>query len=230
MAATVFGSTLLIQGSEPLLAERAVSVQVAKARREHPDAEFSEVTAPELADGRFADLIGGSLFASQSIVVVHDLANLPDEALPLVRQSALEPHADLCLILVHRGGMKGKALLDALKKAKVASVSADPVKSWELPRFVAAEAGQLGMTLDQSAGEALVDAVGADLRALVGALRQLASDYDGEQVSATMVRRYFGGRAEVTSSRWLTTCWPAGRAGLEKNCAGRWPPRWRQCW
>lgn len=195
----VFGSTLLVQGSEPLLAERAVAGQVARARKQHPEAELSEVNAVELADGRFADLIGGSLFASHSIVVVHDLANLPDEALPLLKQTALEPHAELCLILVHGGGVKGKGLIDALKRAKVASVSADPVKTWELTKFVAAEARQLGVGLDQAAGEALVDAVGADLRALVGALRQLSSDYDGEQVSATMVRRYFGGRAEVTS-------------------------------
>lgn len=195
----VFGSTLLINGSEPLLAERAVAAQVARARREHQDADLNEVTAAELADGRFADLIGGSLFASHAVVVVTDLANLPEEALPLVRQTALDPHPELCLILVHGGGQKGKGLLDALKKAKVATISADPVRQWELPKFVATEARALRMSLDVPAAQALVDAVGADLRALTGALRQLSSDYDGEQVSAAMVRRYFGGRAEVTS-------------------------------
>ncbi len=78
----VFGGTLLVRGSEPLLAERAVAAQVAIARRERPNAEVTEVTAAELADGRFADLIGGSLFASDAVVVVTDLANLPDKALP----------------------------------------------------------------------------------------------------------------------------------------------------
>lgn len=198
-ANTVFGSTLLIQGAEPLLAERAVAAQVARARREHPHAEFTEVAASELADGRLADLIGGSLFAAEAIVVVTDLANLAEEALPLLRQTALDPHPELCLILVHGGGVKGKALLDALKKGGVPISKADPIKAWELPRFVGAEARSLRMGMDDQASQALVDAVGADLRALTGALRQLTSDYDGEQVSAAMVRRYFAGRAEVTS-------------------------------
>lgn len=199
VSATVFGTTLLVRGAEQLLAERAVDAQLARARAEQPDAELTEVNAADLADGRFADLIGGSLFASYAIVAVTDLANLPDEAAPLVMQTALDPHSELCLVLVHGGGLKGKALLDALKKAKVATVAADPIKQWELPRFVAAEARGLQMRLDEQASEVLIDAVGADLRALTGALRQLASDYQGAQVSATMVRRYFAGRAEVTS-------------------------------
>ena len=196
---SVFGSTLLVQGAEPLLAERAVAARVAQARREHPDAELTEVNAAELADGRFADLIGGSLFASWVIVVVNDLASLPEQALPLVRRSALEPYPELCLVLVHGGGLKGKALIDALKKAKVTRIAADPVKAWELPKFVAAEAKSLRMGMDVQAAQDLIDAVGTDLRSLAGALRQLASDYQGEQLSATMVRRYFDGRAEVTS-------------------------------
>ena len=114
----VFGGTLLVRGSESLLAERAVAAHLAIARRERPDAEVTEVTAAELADGRFADLIGGSLFASDAVVVVTDLANLPDQALPLVRQTALAPHDELCLVLVHGGGIKGKALLDAFENSE----------------------------------------------------------------------------------------------------------------
>lgn len=199
------------------MAERAVDAQLARARKEQPDAELNEVSASSLADGSFADLIGGSLFAAHSIVVVTDLANLADEAAPLVKQTALDPHPELCLVLVHGGGVKGKALLDALKKAKVTTVPADPIKPWELPRFVAAEARALNMSLDAQASEGLIDAVGADLRALTGALRQLAADYQGDQVSAAMVRRYFAGRAEVTSFAVANDAL-AGRSGpaLEK--------------
>lgn len=199
MTPSVFGSTVLVQGAEPLLAERAVKSQVSRARREQLDAELYEVAAGELADGQFGDLIGGSLFATHSIVVLNDLANLPEEALPLVRQTALAPPPELCLILVHAGGVKGKALVDALKKAKVPVVRADPLKQWELATFVAGEARGLRMRMDDQTGQAVVDAVGSDLRAISGALRQLSADYEGQQVSAAMVGRYFGGRAEVSS-------------------------------
>ncbi len=211
-AASVFGTTLLIQGAEALLAERAVAKQLRRARAEQPGAEFTEVSAPELADGRFVELTGGSLFASHSIVLVTDLANLPEEALPLVKQTALNPHPELCLVLVHGGGVKGRGLLDALKKAKIPVISAEPVKSWELPKFVAAEARSLKMTMDAGAGEALVDAVGSDLRSLTAALRQLAADHEGQTVTAEIARRYFSGRAEVTSFAVVADVL-AGRAG-----------------
>ena len=61
-----------------------------KARRERPDAEESEVAAVDLADGRFADLIGGSLFASHAVVVITDLASWMEEywrCRPLGRRS-----------------------------------------------------------------------------------------------------------------------------------------------
>ncbi len=189
---------MLIQGSEPLIAERAVAGRVAQAQREHPDAELTQIHAGDLGDGRFADLTGGSLFASWVIVVVDDLASLPEQSLPLVKQIALDPFPELSLTLVHGGGAKGRGLIDALKKAKVSCIAADPIRAWELPKFVAAEARSLRMSMDTQASQDLIDAVGTDLRSLTGALRQLASDYQGEQLSASMVRRYFAGRAEVT--------------------------------
>lgn len=214
---SVFGSSLLIQGSEALLAERAVTTRVTQAQREHPDAELTRVAAPELADGRFADLIGGSLFASWVIVVVTDLANLPDHATALVKQTALHPHPELCLVLVHGGGNKGKGFIDALKKAKVTRIAADPVKSWKLPEFVTSEARRLRMGMDAHAAQDLIDAVGSDLRSLAAALSQLAADYENEQLTGEMVRRYFAGRAEVTSFAVADDAL-AGRAGpaLEK--------------
>ena len=43
-------------------------------------------------------------------------------------------------------GPKGKGLLDKLKAAGVEVVDCPPVKAWELPQFVSAEAKQLGTT------------------------------------------------------------------------------------
>ena len=68
------------------------------------------------------------------------------------------------------------------------------------------------MTMDAGAGEALVDAVGSDLRSLTAALRQLAADHEGQTVTAEIARRYFSGRAEVTSFAVVADVL-AGRAG-----------------
>lgn len=194
-----FGSTLLVTGSEPLVAERIVADRVAAARRQHPDAEVTKVPAIELEGNRFAELTGGSLFAAANILVVEDLANLSQDLFDAVLATAVDPGPELCLTLVHGGGQKGKGLLDKLKKAKVDVAEATPVKNWELPQWVSAEARRVKVQMSQEAAAALVDAVGNDLRALAGAVSQLASDWEGQAVMPDMVARYFAGRADVTS-------------------------------
>ncbi len=54
-----------------------------------------------------------------------DLVNLADAQLP-----------DLAVITVHRGGPKGKGLLERLKSTGVEVIECAAVKSWELPQFV----------------------------------------------------------------------------------------------
>ena len=194
-----FGTCVLVMGAESLIAERAVADRIAAARRRAPEAEVTKVLAGELEGNRLTELTGGSLFSTADILVVEELSNLPQELFDAMLAAARDPGEELCLTLVHPGGQKGKGLVDKLKKAKVPVVEAAPVKTWELPRWVAGEARRIKLGLDQEAAQALVDAVGSDLRALAGALSQLASDWEGQNVTSAMIARYFAGRAEVTS-------------------------------
>ena len=114
---------------------------------------------------------------------------------------------------MHGGGPKGKALLDKVKAAGATVVDCPPVKAWELPQFVSAEAKQLGTPIEPGAAQVLVDAVGHDLRALAAAVRQLAADSEGGRLTADQVRRYFAGRSEVTSFA-VADAALAGRTGL----------------
>ena len=65
----------------------------------------------------------------------------------------------------------------------------------------------------QAAASALVDAVGHDLRALAAAVAQLHSDSEGGPITVDQVRRYFGGRSEVTSFA-VADAALAGRTGV----------------
>lgn len=195
----MFGTCLLVSGPEGLLGDRAVAQRVRAAMKERRDAEVTRVAAADLEGNRFAELVGGSLFATASIVVVEDLANLSQDLFDAVLAAAVDPGDDLCLTLVHGGGQKGKGLLDKLHKAKVPVVEAAAVKAWEVPKWVRGEARRIRIGMDDEAAQALVDAVGTDLRALAGAVSQLASDWEGQDVTAAMIARYFAGRADVTS-------------------------------
>ncbi len=195
----LFGRVVLVSGPESLLAERAVESLVASARTERPEAAVNRLDAVGLDAGTLAEATGGSLFASDTIVVVTDLSELPQELFDDVERLATVPLADLALVLVHPGGVKGKNLLDRLRRAKVEVVDCPALKAWELPQFAMNEARAAGARLDQQAAGVLVEALGADVRAVAAAVRQLVADTGTDAISASEVRRYFAGRADVTS-------------------------------
>ena len=193
-----FATVTLIQGPDGLLAERAVRQLVDEAVRQRPDATISRVPASGLDRGTLAEITAGSLFSAASVVVVEQLAELPANLADDVVALATAPEPDLALILVHEGGVKGKALLDRLRKAKVQQVDAPMVKAWELPQFVSAEVRRQGGRIDRPTAEALVNAVGSDLRSVAGAVAQLLADTEEQVITRADVGGYFAGRAEVS--------------------------------
>lgn len=194
-----FGSSLLITGPEALLASRAVARTIADARREHPDADLNEIAAAELEDTMLSEVVGGSLFSANIIAVIDDVGACPAGVVDQLVEVARNPPEELCLVLVHQGGNKGKGLIDKLKKAKVPVETVASVKPWDLPRFVVEEAKRSRIRISQDAAGELVSAVGNDLRALAAAVSQLAADTEQGEIDAQLIGRYFAGRAEVTS-------------------------------
>ena len=195
---TEFGTTLLIVGSEPLLVGRRVDQRVDAAIQSQPTAEVIDLDPSDVADGRLAEAVGGSLFAAASIVVVRDISGVPAEQYDIMVRTAQQPEPSLCLTLTHPGGVKGKALLDRLDKAGVPKATVETVKVAELPRFVMDEAQRARVRMDLPVARSLVDAVGTDLSALSGAVAQLADDWPGAQLTVDLVNAYFSGRAEVS--------------------------------
>jgi DNA polymerase-3 subunit delta len=212
-AKSPFGRLVLVSGPESLLADRAVASLLKSMRSESPDVEISEIEAAGLDPGKLAEITSPSLFSSRRAAVINDLENLAPELDVELLNLAAAQISDLALIVVHRGGQKGKGLLDKLKSAGAEVVECAAVKPWELPQFVSKEAKQAGSSIDPGAASALVDAVGHDLRTLAGAVTQLVSDGEGGPITADQVRRYFGGRAEVTSFA-VADATLAGRTGV----------------
>ncbi len=210
---SVFGQVVLVSGPEGLLADRAVGGLLARAREESPEVEVSEVEAVRLDGPRLAEITGASLFSTRRAAVVSDAAHLDPDLYGDLVAVARSVSDDLALVVVHGGGQKGKGLLDKLKAAGAEVVDCPATKAWELPQFVSAEARRAGATIDAGAAQSLVDAVGHDLRALAGAVAQLISDGEGGPITAEQVRRYFGGRSEVTSFA-VTDAALAGRTGV----------------
>lgn len=199
-AADVLGRVTLVTGKEEFLNERTVVAVREAVRRHDPEAELSETQAGDLTLATLGELSAPSLFSSTRCVVVRGLENLPEESVAGLLQYAASPVEDVALVLVHGGGARGSGVLTRLRKVdSVTEVKSSEVRPSEFAGFVAAEVRALGATIDEPAADALVHAVGHDLRSLAAAAHQLTSDFPGETLTTERIKRYFGGRAEAKS-------------------------------
>ncbi|MET0694864.1 MAG: DNA polymerase III subunit delta [Propionibacteriaceae bacterium] len=212
-AKSPFGRVILVSGPESLLAERAVASILERLRNEAPEVEISSIEGSRLDGQKLAEITSPSLFSTLRAAVVTELSSLPAELVDDVALLASKPVEDLALVLVHPGGVKGKALLDKVKKSGAEVIDCPATKAWELPQFVNAEVRRGGASIDTPAAQFLVEAVGHDLRALAAAVTQLIADNEDRSISTELVRRYFGGRSEVTSFA-VADAALAGRTGV----------------
>ena len=204
---SAFGKLLLITCTGPggeFLADRTRERAVASVLAGEPGCEVTTASAGSLTAGEFLGLTSASLFSAATAVVLTDLQDAAEGPGEELAAYAAEPSPDVAVILVHAGGQKGKKLLDQLRSA--AAVTEVKVEAPKYERdfvgWARGESREVGAPLDDAAATLLVQAVGQDLRALAGAVDQLAATRDGAEdgtaaISADTVRKYFGGRADV---------------------------------
>ncbi|MET7637907.1 DNA polymerase III subunit delta [Streptomyces sp. NPDC005438] len=189
----------LAVGPEELLQDRAVQQVVAAARAADPDTDVRQLAPGELQPGTLAELTTPSLFAERKVVVVRGAQDLGADTVKDVKAYLGAPAEEITLVLIHLGGNKGKGLLDAARKAGAREVAcAKLTKPADRVAFVRHEFRTAGRSATPEACQALVDAIGSDLRELASASAQLASDIEGV-VDEAEVARYYTGRAETSS-------------------------------
>lgn len=190
-------SMVLILGGESVLADRAL----AEALTLRGDFEKSVLDGASLDLGKFAEAVAPSLFADKRVVVVKDLQDVVSEVQEEIEEqfSHLEPN--LHLIFIHKGGVKGKALLEKIKKLKPEVISCEPMKkASDKESFVKQEFARHGRKISQAAITALVDATGSDTRELAAACSQIAFDTNAGKavIDETDIAKYYQGRIEAT--------------------------------
>ena len=186
----------LLQGGEALLADRAISEVIAKFK----GATVSIFDSSELELGGITDALAPSLFGDARIIVIKEIQDLPAELGEEITAYLEAQDESVELVLWHKGGVKGKALLEKIKKVKPTVVACDVIKKdGEKSDFIRAEFKRLGRTISTEAVQALIDALGSDLRELGGACSQLAADIvGGKMIDETDVLKFQNGRIETT--------------------------------
>ncbi|GAA3811937.1 DNA polymerase III subunit delta [Sphaerisporangium flaviroseum] len=189
----------LVIGDEELLADRMVSALIAAARTSDPDAQVHDLFGGKVEPGELTRLTSPSLFGDRAIVVFRSAQDLTKDLIAEVVAYTKRPSEDAVVILVHPGGVKGKALVDGVKKAGAAVLTVTKLtKAGERLDFIKNEMRNSGRSISAAAAQALLDAVGNDLRELAAACSQLAFDTPGKAVDEAAVARYHRGRAEVS--------------------------------
>ncbi|MCO1618498.1 DNA polymerase III subunit delta [Micromonospora sp. CPM1] len=189
---------VLVLGDEELLATRAVTEAVARAREVDPDVDVREYQAGTLTVGEIAEMLSPSLFGGRRVLVLRSGQDARKDLSTALLAYAKNPDPDVQLVVLHLGGAKGKAFADGLRAAGAAVVPAVKLKGdRERAAFVRDEIRRIGGKCTPDAADALVAAVGNDMRELAAACSQLVADTDG-RIGADTVARYYRGRAEVT--------------------------------
>lgn len=188
---------VLLTGADDYQAARAFERIRELAKAQEPELTVTRFEAASYQPGELLLAASPSLFGGRNLVEFHGLAQMNEAAQKDLTGYVTSPDPDVCVVLHHSGGNRGKGLLDALKKSAAVIDCTPYKKDAEKVEFVQAEFKQARRRIAPEAVSALVTAVGSDLAELGSACKQLMGDAEGD-VSADQVAAYFGGRVETT--------------------------------
>ncbi|MEO6143258.1 MAG: DNA polymerase III subunit delta [Dermatophilaceae bacterium] len=203
---------VLISGPEGVLAERALASTLDALRDGDPDLEVVKLYAEGYQGGTLTLHASPSLFGGTTVIVVQDLDEAPDELQDDVLDYLGLPADAVTLVVGHKGGMRGKKVLDTLKKAGARVIECPLIKSdGDKIAFATNEFRRQGRKVTPDAVRALVQAVGKDLRELTAACAQLVADTEGV-VDEAVVEKYHEGKIEASGFK-VADAAIAGHAG-----------------
>lgn len=190
---------LLIQGPEGLLVDRAIEVVTSSARVADPEVERTVLSGATYQNGTLLVHTSPSLFGEARLVIVDNAETATDALITDVIDYVSGGAApDVWLVIAHRGGVRGKKMLDTIKASGAAVVTCEAIKKdGDKVTFAAAEFKRAGRRATAGAVRALVEALGSDLRELASACQQLIGDVAGT-IDEAIVDKYYGGRVEAT--------------------------------
>lgn len=192
---------VLVSGPEDFLASRTITALRDRLRADDPSLEVHDIDADRYAPGELLTLASPSLFAEPRLIRVQGVEKCTDAFLAEMIDYVQSPADDTVVVLRHRGGVRGKRLLDTVRAAAGTAIE---VVCDELKRdsdrfdFATAEFRTAGRRVVPGAVRALVSAFTDDLAELAAACRQLLADTDGDITEVT-VERYYSGRVEANA-------------------------------
>ena len=233
---TPLGRVTLVTGKEEFLNERTVQAVRAAVRAHDPEAELSETAASDLTPATL-----GELAAPVAVLLdqVRGGARARGPARRVGRRPArlrrgTRPRTSPWCSCTAAGCGAPASSTKLRKLAAVTEAKSVELKAWEVAGFVTAEVRSHGGRIDKEAAQALVSAVGTDLRSLAAAADQLSHDAgrraDHRGGREALLRRQGRGQVVRDRRRRLPRAQPGGPGGAalgdgDRGAARRSSPR-----
>lgn len=199
-------------GGEAFLVDRAIASVAARVRAADPSVQrFVIDAADEDAPLALREACAPTLFGDGALVIVRSADQADDAAAAAIREVIADLPGNVFLVLAHPGGVKGKALVDAVKAAGADVVACANVKGKQFGEFVSREFASHRRKVTAPAVAALLESVGSDLGLLSAAVSQLVTDLDADHIDVTDVRAYFEGVADVSGFAISDAVWDRRR-------------------
>lgn len=183
--------TLIIGDDEFLVSQKATEVI-----GNPEDLEIIKMGASELDASSMSNLLSPDLFSARKVVVVTNANNLSKAAQDQIKNLAPTLDDDLRLIICANSKANNLIKLAPQIGANVVRIK-KLANEREKIAFARDEAKSHGRRITDEASRSIINAVGGDLRAVHGAILQLASQSDGV-LDDVLVRDFFAGQPETT--------------------------------
>lgn len=201
---------VLAVGKEPTLIARVIEGVYKSAHKLDPQVVRVDIRAnDESAAGELAVALSPSLFGEMNLIVIAELDSATDEIGELIIRTCKEVPDHVRMVLLHPGGVKGKKLLDTIRKSGALEASTAELKGRDLEAALTAEFRHHNRKATAGAVAALQQAIGSNLSELLGAISQLCADSEENIIDEVVVSQYYEGVVDVKGWTVSDSLWNA---------------------
>jgi DNA polymerase-3 subunit delta len=209
-SATDQAQVVLAVGKEAILVRRVIEGVMSSAQKADPAAVRQYIDAEEeTAAGELVNALSPSLFGELTVIVVEGIDAATDDVGAILLNTISDVPEHVRLVITHPGGVKGKKLLDAIRKTKVLEASCTDLNAKDLESAIFAEFRRHNRKATPGAVSALKTSVGSGLGDLLAAVSQLCADTEADVIDEVEVSQYYAGVVGVMGWDLSDAMWNA---------------------
>lgn len=209
-SATDDARVVLAVGKESVLVQRVVDGVMHSARTQDPHAVRTDISADDdSAVAEFNVALSPSLFGETNVIVISGIDEPVDDLIPVLLSACTNLPEHVRLVLLHPGGVKGKKLLDGIRKTGALEASCGELKGKDLDAALTAEFRKHGKKPTPDAIAQLRQAIGSNLSELLAAISQLCADSESDVIDDQAVAAFYEGVADVKGWNVSDALWNA---------------------